>query len=277
MEIPGASLPEKRCRNASRGVMMHTIMGCAPRPAVPDETDRDSQPFPRTGPLANQLNQSFAGLTARIGSELLKRPVYSYIVTTAKVAGSGFHQTGSAPNFQGGRITLCTCKHKDRASAPPERSRGPNSDDPWRGIWVAGLRSSTQLRPRALFYMMLVGETCGNHAAAWESLRSPSAKSAHRDPFGDIYEPLKSPCQQPWRSSSYKAHLPGHAHDVKGRDYDIERSFHGRHPRLLVGDPRHSYLWSQPTIALQADVDDEWASAHHRFYAHLSDFLELCQ
>jgi len=166
---------------------------------------------------------------------------------------------------------------KDRASPPPERSRGPDGDDPWKGIWFAGLCSSTQLRPRALFYMMLVGETCGNHAAAWESLRSPSAKSAHRDPFGDIYEPLKLPCQQPWRSSSYKAHLPGHAHDAKGRDYDIERSFHGRHPHLLVGDPRHSYLWSRPTIALQARVDVDWTSAHHRFYAHLSEFLLLCQ
>ena len=270
-------LSERRCGKAAPRLMMHTTMGCLPRPAVGDDTHAESQPFPLAGPLADQLNQSFSGVNARIRSELLNRPVYSYIVTTAKVAGSEFHQTGSAPNFQGGLITLCTCKHKDRASPPPERSRGPNNNDPWRGIWVAGLCSSTQRRPRGLFYMMLVGETCRSHAAAWELLRAPLAKSAHRHHFGDIYEPLKLPCQQPWRSSSYKAHLPGHAHDAKGRDYDIERSFYRRHPCLLVGDPRHSYLWSQPTIALHAEVDEEWATAHHRFYAHLFEFLDLCQ
>lgn len=273
----GGIVVRKALRNGGTRQMMHSIMRCSTRPAVPDDTDAASQLFPRTGPLADQLNKSFSALNARIGSELLKRPVYSYIVTTAKIEGSKFRQTGSAPNFQAGRITLCTCKHKDRASPPPERSRGPNQDDPWKGIWVAGLCSSSQVRPRALFYMMLVGETCGHHAAAWQSLHSPLAKSAHRHPFGDIYEPLKLPCQQPWTSSSYKVHLPGHAHDIKGRDYDIERSFHGRHPRLLVGDPRHSYLWSRPMLTLQVDVDEKWTSAHHRFYATLSEFLELCQ
>ena len=251
-------------------------MGCSIPSAASQSSSTDFQPFPRTGPVADQINQSFSRLNTRIGSELLNRSVYSYIVTTAIIQGSEFWQAGSAPNFQGGRITLCTCKHKDRASPPPKRSRGPSVDDPWRGIWVAGLCSSTQRRPRALFYMMLVGETCGHHAAAWELLHSPPTKSAHRNPFGDIYEPLMLSCRQPWRSSSYKAHLPGHAHDARERDYDIEGSFYGRHPHLLIGDPRHSYLWSKPTIALQPRVDEEWTSAHHRFYAHLGDFLALC-
>jgi|CXWL01.1.fsa_nt_gi hypothetical protein len=261
----------------ARSLLEVKAMGCTIRSPVLDEEDAGAQPFPRTGPVAEQLNRSFSDLRAGIGDALLARPVYSYIVTTAKFVGSQFRQTGSAPNFQDGRITLCTCKHKDRASPPPVRKRGPIGDDPWQGIWVAGLCSSTQLRPRALFYMMLVEQTFGHHAAAWESLRSPLAKSAHREPFGDIYEPLKLPCPEPWKASSYKPHLPGHVHDAKPRAYDIERSFHGRHPRLLIGDPRRSYLWSQPKVALQAHVDMEWASAHHRFYPKLSDFLELCR
>ena len=249
---------------------------CA-RPVVPNKIETDSQPFPQTGPLAERSNQSFSRLLTRVGDELLKRPAYTYIVTSAKAVGGRFRQTGSAPNFQGGRITLCTCKHKDRASPPKEGCHGPNRSDPWQGVWVAGLCSPSAFRPRALFYLMLVEQTCGNHAAAWEVLDSPVKKSAHRDVFGDIYEPRRVPCPHPRKESSYQPHLPAHVHDAKGRVYDIEQSFYGRHPCLLIGDPRHSYLWSQPMVTLNAASDIDWSSAHHRFYSRLSDFFALCQ
>ena len=106
---------------------------------------------------------------------------------------------------------------------------------------------------------MLVETTCGSHAAAWKTLDSPVAKSAHRDRFGDIYEPRQTLRLQPWRDSSYESHLRDHVHDAKGRAYDIERCFHGRHPRLLIGDPRHSYLWSQALITFHEFADTDWA------------------
>lgn len=252
-------------------------MSCSDPARFSGGADALYQPFPRRGRLAEGLNQTFSRLRARVGRELAKRPVYSYVVTTATVEDKEFRQTGSAPNFQGGRVTLCTCKHKDRASPPPVHCRGPVSDGPWRGIWVAGLCSSTQFRPRALFYLMLVSRTYGSHAAAWQSLGSPLAKSAHRNRYGDIYEPVGLPCRQPWRASSYRSHLPGHVHDEGGREYDIERTFHGRHPHLLEGDRRHSYLWSQPTITLRPDADVEWSSAHHRFFPRLADLLAICR
>jgi hypothetical protein len=252
------------------------MKSCA-RPTSPREPALWSQPFPKTGSLARHLNQSLASLRARIGSGLLERPVYSYIVTSVKVADGQLYQTGSAPNFQGGAITLCTCKHKDRSSPPPTSCRGPNPEDPWQGLWVAGLCSSSQVRPRGLFYLMLVGTTCGSHAAAWKALDSPVAKSAHRSRFGDIYEPRQTPSPQPWRDSSYKSHLRDHVHDPKGRAYDIERTFHGRHPRLLIGDSRHTYLWSRSLITLRESADTDWASAHHRFYPRIADFLSLCE
>jgi hypothetical protein len=252
------------------------MKSCA-RPNSPRETNVWAQPFPQTGLLARHLNQSLVSLGARIGSKLLERPLYSYIVTSAKLVDGELWQTGSAPNFQGGVVTLCTCKHKDRSSPPPKSCRGPNAEDPWQGVWVAGLCSSTQVRPRGLFYLMLVETTCGSHAAAWKTLKSPMAKSAHRDRFGDVYEPRQTPSSQPWRESSYKSHLRDHVHDAKGRAYDIERGFHGRHPRLLIGDPRHSYLWSKALITLQEPADTDWASAHHRFYPRIADFLSLCE
>jgi hypothetical protein len=252
------------------------MITCTPR-TLAVEMGASSQRFPETGPLAQHLNQTFAALRRGLNTELQNRPVYSYIVTSVKAVGGNFEQTGCAPNFQGDTITLCTCKHKDRASPPPSSCRGPSADDPWKGIWVAGMCSSTQLRPRGLFYLMLVGRTSPSHAAAWKLLQAPRRKSARRSPFGDIYEPRQAPALDPWRASSYEPHLAGHAHDAKGREYDIERSFHGRHPRLLVGDEQHSYLWSRPLIRLQPSADTDWVSAHHRFYPQLGDLLALLE
>jgi len=55
--------------------------------------------------------------------------VYAYIVTTIKTTTDyQLIQEGSAPNFDGERITLCTCKHKDRATFRPLNDQ----DDPWK-------------------------------------------------------------------------------------------------------------------------------------------------
>ena len=40
--------------------------------------------------------------------------VYCYVVRTIKRNEQQFRQEGCAPNFQGGRISLCTCKHHMR-------------------------------------------------------------------------------------------------------------------------------------------------------------------
>jgi hypothetical protein len=63
---------------------------------------------------------------------------------------------------------------------------------------------------------------------------------------------------------------------VQGRTYDIERTFHNRHPALLIGSPEHSYLWSRPRISLTERADANWGSAHHRFYPRLADLMDIC-
>jgi hypothetical protein len=120
---------------------------------------------------------------------------------------------------------------------------------------------------------MLVGQTYGSHVACWNGLNQPLAKSAHRDRFGDIYEPFPGAEAAPWSAASYMAHLPGHRHDPAGRKKDIEVRHHGRHPRLLVGDPKLSFLWTAPQVTLLPNDDADWASAHHRFFPRLADFL----
>jgi hypothetical protein len=233
------------------------------------------QPFPTRGRLARRLDSPLGSLRRVIPTVLQECPLYVYIVTSAKVLDGAFAQTGSGPNFQGGFITLCTCKHKDRASPPKPGCRGSNPNDPWKGVWVAGLCSPSQARPRGLFYLMLVERTFASHAACWTGLGHPSQKSAHRHPFGDVYEPRASASGSPWTEASYKDHLPEHCHDSKGRRTDIEVSYYTmkRHPRLLVGDPEWSFLWRAPRITLTPHADTDWATAHHRFYQELSDFL----
>lgn len=235
------------------------------------------QPFPKRGALANRMDKPIAWLLDSIPASQQQNPVYVYILTTVKVRDHTFEQEGSAPNFQGGRISLCTCKHKDRASPPKWGCRGPDPKDPWKGVWVAGLCSPSQARPRGLFYLMRVEETFSSHAECWESIGGPSEKSAHIHPFGDIYEPLPAAFDAPWSKENYKAYLPGHCHDPVRREYDIEESFYGRHPRLLIGDPQRSFLWSRPQITLNARADAGWRTAHHRFYSQLSDFFSLLQ
>jgi len=69
-------------------------------------------------------------------------------------ANGEYVQTGSAPNFQGGLITLCTCKHSMRATLTPRAMASV-------GVWVAGLTSwdpSIRGKQQSLVYFMRVGE-----------------------------------------------------------------------------------------------------------------------
>jgi hypothetical protein len=234
------------------------------------------QPFPERGPLARAINIPLTMLRRTIPEGLHTRPVYAYIITTVKTRDGEFFQEGSAPNFQGGCITLCTCKHKDRASAPRPDCHGPDAAEPWNGIWVAGLCSRNAARPRGLFYLMLVNQTFEHHAACWHGLSRPSAKSAHRDKFGDVYEPLSRASELPWSEKSYMGTVPGHVHDdLRSRKRDIAKTYFGRPSTLLVGDPKRSYLWSAPNICLTSDA--EWGTAHHRFIPQLNELLLMLQ
>jgi hypothetical protein len=233
-----------------------------------------SQPFPSSGALASAINLSLPAIEKRVAS-YIDRPLYAYIVTTVKNRNGRLAQTGSAPNFQGSRITLCTCKHKDRVSPPPDGYRGPGAASPWKGVWVAGLCSPSQFRPRALFYLMLVEQVCDSHAAAWAALGKPLKKSAHRDFFGDIYEPLSAAGSAPYCASSYAGRsAQGHVHGSADRKKDIETMYYGRRPKLLIGEPRQSYLWEAPLLRLITIEDRGWSSAHHGFYKTLGEFLK---
>ena len=214
--------------------------------------ETSSQPFPESGPLARsknlrlgQLKKQAEGHTAS-GS---KPFVYAYIVRTADIeSGPGtdrFAQKGSAPNFQGGCITLCTCKHGMRASRKAED---------WRGNWIAGF-TTHRAGKNYLFYLMRVEGAFESFRRLWESnvlsARARKAKSASIDALGDLFRPLGKGNE--FSARSYEEPMNGHSHRCKGNwtawHKDIEyQSRPGGHPALIVGDRRQSFLWTKPLI-----------------------------
>jgi hypothetical protein len=87
------------------------------------------QPFPEDDLLVKNLNLTCSQLAKRIGKTV--GTAYSYVVQSVKIHRPNlvFAQEGSAPNFQCGYLTLCTCKHQMRSSLGCSE---------WRGKWIVG-------------------------------------------------------------------------------------------------------------------------------------------
>lgn len=174
-------------------------------------------------------------------------PLYCYVVASVGLDGQRFRQPGSGPNFEGGRITLCTCKHWMRTYRTPEE---------WRGVWVAGVTGANGGGRGNLFYLMRVSETYGSPLDMFRALDASvrRAKLATWNPQGDIYEPKAGISEADAHDArSYKPPVNTHSHyegdDWKTRDIEY-RGADGRHPALLLGDKRLSFLWSRPMLRL---------------------------
>ena len=181
---PSINTPPVRQGCVVQGAVNRAVVGHAPA-RVPS----DHQPFPDYGPLHAHLDLTLE----QLAEALRKGPrgdVYVYVVRTVDLRGRRFAQCGNSPNFQGGVVTLCACKHKMRASPVFGRSGRP--------LWIAGITRSRLVdgrRCRHLFYLMYVPLThrFRSQAEMWESLppETRQAKSAAFSPLGDLYEPLR--------------------------------------------------------------------------------------
>jgi len=182
-----------------------------------------------------------------------------------------FGQTGCAPNFQGGYITLCTCKHQMRAT---------QDCDQWRDTWIAGFVSRC-LGHHWLFYLTRIAKACESQYDLWQFLRSKpkrtrEAKSSLNDPFGDLFKPkgvLSG--NERFDPGCYHAPKSGHSHRNGGCDNswvgDIRYKYarlYKRQPPLLVGDPSFSFLWKQPRIRLK-----EFHPRNFLIWPSITDFL----
>lgn len=148
------------------------------------------QPLPKHWHLADNLNLTLRQLNSTIGRAV--QPTISYVLTSVSLnaVDGSFEQRGSAPNLQGGVLTLCTCKHKMRASV---------STSDWPGRWIAGFTSRSIHDGRHwLFYLAKVESAHESHSDVWNSLpeRVQRAKAAHVNYLGDVYAPER-PSNQP--------------------------------------------------------------------------------
>jgi hypothetical protein len=220
------------------------------------------QPFPK-GKSAFRINRTLSELSTRLA--IYQDKAYSYVVTSVQFKNEVFEQHGSAPNFQGGVLTLCTCKHQ-------MRTRLDVGD--WHGNWVAGFSSRCLHDGKHwLFYLMKVEEAYDSHSDLWngqpESVRV--AKAAHRHFLGDVFIPKKTGLTGDSRFEPARYHRPRrHAHISKkhptGWHNDINYQHAdraGRQPPLLVGKPSLTFIWNEPMLSLSHDHCrdySKWAS-----------------
>jgi hypothetical protein len=234
-------------------------------------------------PLVNGGGRAFGApaspgaLLKSTPATLREQPVYAYIVTTIKTTPDfQLCQTGSGPNFDGGRITLCTCKHKDRATFHP--SSDPN--DPWKKVWVAGLTSKSGDPSRSLAYLMCVERSFLSQLELWRALPDSCrrAKSASKSELGDLFEPKAAAANDPYNPARYRSpRTGGHVHSTKEHPdtwhHDVMRWGRRSKPhRLLLGQAAQSYWWMHVKMILKLN-STMGVSAHHKMYDSLNTFI----
>jgi hypothetical protein len=224
--------------------------GCLPATDI-----QTVQPFPTGRRLGANLGLPLPLLTARIGQ--VKDRAYSYVVRTVRWdhETATFRQHGSAPNFQGDVLTLCTCKHQMRATQAA-----------WPGVWLAGVTSRTIHDGKHwLFYLAKIETAYESHADIWNGMGAGSrnAKAAHLHFLGDIFKP-KTPLPTADARFSPPRYVSPHLHAHRWRDEDgwhdgwhNDISYHLAHkyghPPLLVADPRRTFLWNEPMVYFADD------------------------
>ena len=195
--------------------------------------------MPRKSRLAKNRNLRRKPLYRKI-YKFRNDTVYAYILTTIECRDGHLRQFGSAPNFQGGMITLCSCKHWMRTFRDTES---------WEGVWIAGYTNRDL--GNKLFYLMRVSEAYKSHRDLWQSDRisekTKAKKDAHLSRFGDIYQP-KNDASDDFSPLEYVRPCRSHVHrnpDIWHEDIDYYSDRQGRRPALLVGDPKYSFLWDK--------------------------------
>ncbi|MFM9962192.1 MAG: hypothetical protein ACKV2Q_13310 [Planctomycetaceae bacterium] len=213
------------------------------------------QPFPSDGLLAKNLGLPLPDLAYRVGQ--IHSRAYSYVVRTVKLKqeATTFEQHGSAPNFQGDVLTLCTCKHQMRSR---------QSADQWQDdVWIAGFTSRTIYdRKHWLFYLAKVKLAHDSHTDLWSSMDADSrnSKAAHVHYLGDMFKP-KTPIPTGDAQFSPARYVSPTLHAHRWRDdegwhngWHNDISYHLtsklRNPPLLVADPMLTFLWDEPMIYL---------------------------
>lgn len=218
---------------------------------------REDERLEVVGPDLGELKVNLTAfeLKARLAAFDRTEVVRPYVVRTVTLKGGTFRQTGSAPNFDGGIGTLCTCKHQ-------MRSRYSVAE--WTsGVWVLGFTSRGLCAPgqQTFYYLMRVRSAFESQSELVAALTAASrldvisAKSSRTNGLGDVFVP-KAPKlrgETRFNPQNYYAPLSGHVHSHESDPLywhkDI-RYGNGKRstPALLVGDPEFTFVWTNPRV-----------------------------
>jgi hypothetical protein len=257
------------------GGMMRAQLGAMMKlPVIDAASDFEPpfQPFPTNGVLRSNTDVPLGRLKSLPEASESAR-VYAYVLRSIVPDPSDpdrrVHR-GSGPNFQGGAITLCTCKHSMRSAKDP---------DEWRSQWVAGIGRKLRGSQQYLFYLMRVERAFNSHSDLWNELPAAMrrAKSASVSRHGDVYEPshwiARDDTAAALEPTSYRPPMHLHTH-LGNRQWhsDIDsasRDRWGRNAALLLGDPRLSFLWTRPLLFPNAQI----GQGHRNKWRTLAEFL----
>lgn len=208
-----------------------------------NENKIDYQKWPKEGTLYNNMNLSLDCLKSMINDHDGKIEIYVLnSIKKFKIGDTGsveFIQNGCGPNFQGGVLTQCTCRHDIRAR-----------HDCWREIWIAGF--TKYQHNHYLVYLMKVEKSFDSYKKMWSYLDHDvrSAKNARHHVCGDIFEPISEYIVEECDPNNYHSPVDGHKHMAPSKWHKdinyIDR--HGKRTRYLVGENKFSYLWSKPLV-----------------------------
>lgn len=194
-------------------------------------------------------------LLARLSQFRGDEPVRPYAVTTVRVPRNGTYlQQGSAPNFDGGLGTLCTCKHQMRSRYTVEAWAS--------GAWVLGLTSLSKWRQgqQPYYYLMRVKQAFESQADLVEALRQQgrqdvlAAKDSTVHQRGDIFIPERPLSgSERFNPQNYLSPVANHVHSGDHDPLHWHNDIHyakmkRQEPPVLVGDPEFTFVWSRPMV-----------------------------
>lgn len=232
------------------------------------------QKYPSNNRLTKNMNLGSEELLTRV-SPRETGCFYKLSTVLPSEDSTEFRHIGSGPNFQGGLISQCTCRHDIRAKWYSLKE--------WKSKWIAGITSKTNLGASYLFYLIKVQKTFSSYKSLFDYYTQIDpqiieAKSAEVNRLGDLYIPNEH-ITDLYDLDNYRYH-PEHSHrDEKNRLKDINypkytqhymKSGTSKHATLLLGDPNHSYLWSKPLMKFRKDNAPRSGK-----YDSLTEFLQL--
>ena len=108
------------------------------------------QEYPKIASFEKNMNLELSEFKDQVRGELNEGVHYTVSSVVPSESRTGFIQTGCGPNFSGGIISQCTCRHDIRA-------RWFTSDE-WKEKWLAGFTGYSKKKCGAsyLFYLIKI-------------------------------------------------------------------------------------------------------------------------